>query len=406
MNKHLPKVFLGVVISSMAGIGISIAINQPKFDIIDISGKKENIGDVKIISQSNESIYTNHENILSKDGFEVKPYAKMRKEVLINEEIIQLDEEFFEECYDINTVFKNGDNIGFLSNEYIYESDKITLNYTLKTKDIKTNKEEKYMFTSPQKLNPNSNFEKINYLITKGNDIFLVELGVKDIEYGNNGEYISNGDSHISIYKVNLDTNELEKYNEVILKANEEDIVLSSDISFKYENKCYFTINKKDKSGKVDSYICYYDLDKNECSYIEEPINLLKENTDEYLKYDLYKYSLDNDILQIVSNDKNNNNTMEINQISIDLKNNKVLAKNNIYNVERLYKKTAVSSARSIDGKLYVILSNMEPTRKDKDKNNSIVVLDENTKKVLYMGQYKEDPASGTGHLILKDSEI
>ncbi|MGL5751778.1 MAG: hypothetical protein ACRCXT_14685 [Paraclostridium sp.] len=403
MNKHLPKVFLGVVISSMIVIGVSTVVNQPKFDIIDIAGKKENIGDVKIISQSSESIYTNHKNTLSKGGFKVEAYKNQIPYQMKNEDIFKLDEDFFSSYFHEDNIFKIGDTIGNLNSEVNY-GENVEIIYTLNTKDIKTQQENTYVFTSHEKLESESNLYNINYTVTKGDDIYLFELINKDIVYDNNGRLIENGDSKINVYKLNLEKQKLEKYNEIDTK-DKEGIEFSVSITFEYENKVYFTVNKEDEN-KTNSYIAYYDLNKNEFSYIEESLNLEFQQINNHEDYSLYTYSINDDILQIVSNENKNNDNMEIKQTSIDLKTNKVLVKNNTYRVERLYKNATINNSRSIDDKLYMIIGEIDPKKKDMDSRNSIVVVDENTKKLLYMGQYKEDPVSYTDYKILKDSEM
>lgn len=404
MNKNIPKVFLGVVISSMVIIGVSTSINQPKFDIIDISGKQEDIGDVKIISQSSESLYTSHKNTLSKDGFEVKAYAKPIESKMEVEDIINQDKDFFKPYYNENTVFKTDYVLGFLNSETDYKENNTYIRYMLKIKNLENKQEQMYNFESLEKIEADTNIEFNNYVLTKGKDIYIFELVNKGIEYDREGIFNKVESSKINVYKFNLENGDIEEYNSIDTNGK-EGIEFSNKVSFKYNNKVYFTINKKEET-KQNSYIGCYDLNTNKFSYIKEQISLENEEINNYETQQLYTYTIEDDILEIVSNDNKNNNTMEIKRTSIDLKNNKILLKDNSYAVERLYKQTAINNARSIDGKLYVIISNIEPKRKERDTKNSIIVLDENTKKVLYIGQYKEDPICYSDYKILKNSEI
>ncbi|EPZ56506.1 hypothetical protein H477_2752 [[Clostridium] sordellii ATCC 9714] len=74
MNKKLSISVLIITVASLIGIGIGIVFNEPSYDLVDVQGSKENLGDVLFLQRQNSDLYKSIQSIVSKDGFEVKKY--------------------------------------------------------------------------------------------------------------------------------------------------------------------------------------------------------------------------------------------------------------------------------------------------------------------------------------------
>ena len=412
MNKKLSITILGLAVFSFILVLLGVIINQPKHELVDIKGDRNEIGDVLFISQTQNGLYGNVQTITSKDKFTVKKNSKPIYNLSENTKVKDEHKEIFKNVHQDNQRYCSEENIGYIEDtgiNYTGTGD-ANLSFKIVNKNLKSGNVEEYDLNLPKSFDGESNFSYGLTVGIKNEDIYILSSVSEDVEYSAKGNITGSGDVAIDIYKFNLNKKEIDKVGEFVQKKKDSEIIISNNqICFEYEDKLYSTIetypNDKKKNGEV--YLIYYDMKKNKFEYMEGPI--INNKDIESIDTDTIQYSIENGKLYLLNKNDRDESYTNIIQYTIDLKNNKI-DKNKEYKVEKLNEMSHIESFRVINKKLYLCMGSYKPIRGeysgDDDLKNTIVVVDEKNGNTLYMGEYIEDKPEDSINFILKNSEI
>lgn len=412
MNKKLSITILGVAVFFFILVLLGVIINQPKHELVDIKGARNEIGDVLFISQTQNGLYGNVQTITSKDKFTVKKNSKSIYNLSENTKVKDEHKEMFKNVHQDNQRYCSEENIGYIEDtgiNYTGTGD-ANLSFKIVNKNLRSGNVEEYDLNLPKSFDGESNFSYGLTVGIKNEDIYILSSVSEDVEYSAKGNITGSGDVAIDIYKFNLNKKEIDKVGEFVQKKKDSEIIISNNqICFEYEDKLYSTIetypNDKKKNGEV--YLIYYDMKKNKFEYMEGPI--INNKDIESIDTDTIQYSIENGKLYLLNKNDNDESYTNIIQYTIDLKNNKI-DKNKEYKVEKLNEMSHIESFRVINKKLYLCMGSYKAIRGeysgDEDLKNTIVVVDEKNGNTLYMGEYIEEKPEDSTNFILKNNEI
>lgn len=412
MNKNLSITVLLITGISFILFGLGIALNQPKYELIDIKGDKSNIGDVSFISKMQNDLYSNTQTITSKDGFIVKKNSKSIIDLKEDSDLKYKHNDLFKNMYPENNIYQSEKNIGYLQEIGVNYADgsNSSISFKIVNKNLYSNQIEEYDLTLPDIFTGENDFSYGFTVGIKDEDIYILSSVSEDMEYSNNGHVKSSGDVSIYVYKFNLNDKKLEKTGEFIQKKKENELTINNNqICFESDGKLYTTIESypKDNKSNGEGYLIYYDMGKNKFEYMKESI--INNNEIENLETGTTQYSIEDGKLYLINKDDSDENYTKINQSIIDLKNNK-LVENKTYKIEKLNEISQIESFRVIDNKLYLCMQSYKATRDSYAFNdafkNSIIVVDESNGDILYMGEYVENKPQNATNFILKNNEI
>lgn len=96
---------------------------------------------------------------------------------------------------------------------------------------------------------------------------------------------------------------------------------------------------------------------------------------------------------------------------TIDLKNEKIINSNKEYKIEKINNYVDVEDLRVIDNKVCLLLNsykyaNIYKDIEERDIAKHILILDENSQDILYMGKYSDGDINYDVRYILKDDEL
>lgn len=406
MRKNLSKITLGVVLYSLIIIGIIIVANDSGVKIKDIQGNKNEMGDVTIISQDRTGLYNTKETLTSKDESKVKKIAKQLPTMSKYSKNVADNRNLFSSAYDSNLIYEDEESIGYIdsiSSNY-YSNEGAKFNTKITDKNLKTNKITEFDI---EIINSSEEYENANErcLVTKYKNEIYLSMGItNDINYDRNGKITGNGNSSIYIYKIDLENKRAQLFDEIKIKEN---VHISNGLSFVNNNKIYFMAQTYKDSG--EQYLTYYDLEDNKFNYIKDPININKK----FESYNAYKdYSIDDNKLNIIyKDDMSDKKYTTIHQYSIDLEKEKVIENDKIYKFDKINDQSRLGKFRLLDNKLYIVLNAFKEEQNNtgasiKENSYNIIVLDEKTKKVLYIGQYQQGGESYISDYIVKNEEL
>ncbi|MEG2787529.1 MAG: hypothetical protein RR942_06865 [Romboutsia sp.] len=411
MNRKLSISVLGITIASLVVLGVCTIVNQPKYKVIDIKGDKSELGEVSFITQSYEGLYSNTQTTTSKDGFEVNKYSNEIKQPNQYYDLINGNKDIFKYGYTENLVYGDSNNVGYLEElgvNYI-NSEKATLDFRIVNKNIKTKKINEYNLTLPDTFDSDTNFEHGFIIGIKDEDVYILCSGSTDLEHSKNGQIKDNKGIFMNVYKFNLNTKQLKKQSSMEKNSsNNELIIINNQISFENNGKLYTIVEsypkQDEKSGKI--YLVYYDINRNKFDYIKEPLitNIESESCQNI------KYNIEDDKLYLMTQHDIDWKNTNINQYVVDLNSNKVIDVNKNYNVEKLNKSARIENFRVIDEKIYICMDNYnihdEQSNNSNKHKNTIIVIDEKSNRVIYMGEYINYKAQRANNIILKNNEI
>lgn len=412
MDKKLSITILGLAVFSFILVLLGVIINQPKHELVDIKGDRNEIGDVLFISQTQNGLYGNVQTITSKDKFTVKKNSKSIYNLSENTKVKDEHKEMFKNVHQDNQRYCSEENIGYIEDRginYTGTGD-ANLSFKIVNKNLRSGNVEEYDLNLPKSFDGESNFSYGLTVGIKNEDIYILSSVSEDVEYSAKGNITGSGDVAIDIYKFNLNKKEIDKVGEFVQKKKDSEIIISNNqICFEYEDKLYSTIetypNDKKKNGEV--YLIYYDMEKNKFEYMEGPI--INNKDIESIDTDTIQYSIENGKLYLLNKNDKDESYTNIIQYTIDLKNNKI-DKNKEYKVEKLNEMSHIESFRVINKKLYLCMGSYKEIRGeysgDEDLKNTIVVVDEKNGNTLYMGEYIEEKPEDSTNFILKNNEI
>lgn len=405
MKKNLSKITLGVVLSSLIIVGIIIVANDNDVKIKDIQGSKNEMGDVTIISQERTGLYNTKETLISKDEFKVKKIAKELPGTSKYSKNVVENRNLFSSIYDSNLIYEDEESVGYL--DYIssnYSNEGAKFNTKITDKNLKTNKITEFDIEILNSYEKYNNANEICLATKYKNEIYLTIGITNGINYDKNGKIVDNGNSSIYIYKIDLENQKAQLFDEIKIKDN---IGISNELSFVNNNKIYFMAQTY--KGLGEQYLIYYDLENNKFDYIKEPININEKFESEHADKD---YSIDDNKLNIIyKDDISDKKSTGIHQYSIDLEKEKVIENDKIYKFDKINEQSDLGKFRLLDNKLYIVLNSYKEEKNNTDtykEENSynVIVLDERTKKVLYIGQYQQGKESYTNNYIVKSEEL
>jgi hypothetical protein len=415
MNKKLSISVLIITLASLICIGVGIVINEPSYDLVDVQGSKENLGDVLFLQRQNSDLYKSIQSIVSKDGFEVKKYKnneKFRSEY--NQLIISNPDLFNGSSPYGNGIYKSNENIGYVESfsETYNENGEFIQEFTIHNKDIKTGEINDWHFTLPEKIESDGNIEHAFGVGIKNDKVYILNSLVDGMDYNRKGEVTSIGDSSLNLYTFNLSTQEVKKNN--TYKSFEKEgykAILNLTTGFNKDNKIYTLVeqvNLKDKR-KVDYYLVYYDIDNNKFKTIKEPV--IKDSASPLLGGNITIGSdVEGDILYLLQHNKGEEENINIELSKIDLKNDKIDYVDKDYKTGNIDDNYDVTDFRVLNNKIYMCINSWKESNEKYSKNqkmkNSIVVLDEKTGQILYRGEYINDSLAYPINHILKKGEL
>lgn len=407
MNKKISIITLGLTVLFMLFIFVDMIISNQKDNIKDIKGNREALENINILYQEREGVYNTKEVKISDDNIEIKRNAKTWPRIEeLNKTIIN-NRDIFERGYYIRSAYYDENDIGYIYNTGQYYDDEGNdhFEFQIVNKNLKSKKIDKFNKKISFEGSKDRNYSNITSIATKYNDEIYLGVSYKEEvskkSSKNSNEYLKENNLIFNIYKLDLDKKELEKINEFKMTSKNE---LNQGNFFINDNKIYFRLDE-DLNTETKVNLVYYDLKAKKFNKLETDL-LLKSTED----IDSEQYSIDNDKLNIVTNKGNKNKT--IFYIStIDLKTGKVINNNKEYKIDRINKNSYVIKSRVIDGKIVIILNankteNAGVPIKDREISDNIIILDEKSKDILYMGQYRTDQRNYDNIHILKDNEL
>ena len=413
MNKKLSISVLIITLASLIGIGVGVIINEPSYDLVDIQGSKENLGNVVFLQSQKTDLYKSIQSIVSKDGFKVNKYKNNEKFRGEYNKIIISNPDLFKNSYpEGNTIYKSNENVGYVesfSTTY-NENGEFVQEFTIHNKDLKTGEINEWYFTLPEKIKEDKNIEHKFVVGIKNDKVYILNSIVDGIDYNHKGELTSIGDSSLNLYTFNLNNQEVKKNN--TYKAFEKEgykAILNLTEGFNKNNKIYTLVeqaNLKDKS-KVDYYLVYYDINNNKFNTIKEPV--IKDSSTSLLGGNItISADVEGDILYLLQHNKGEEENINIKLSKIDLKNDKIDYVDKDYKTGNVDGNYDVVAFRILNNKIYMCINSWKDSNgkysKDERMKNDIVVLDEKTGQILYKGEYINDSLDyPINHILTKD---
>lgn len=411
MRKKISVSVLVIVIASLMVIGVGGSLNNPKKDLIDIKGEKENLGDVLFLQQSRVDLYKNIQTFVSKDGFKTEEYKNIKNFKSKLSKTINSNKDLFKNNLpDKNSVYTSNNNIGFLEEHRMdYGKNGEVLNdFIIHNKNLKTNEITNYVFSMPDEFKSESNFHQWFTVDIKEDYVYILYSAADNVEYDRGGNVKNIGNSYLNLYTFNLNTQEVKKKDSYqISNKNEEKIIVDGSIGFKDNDRLYTFIKKVDLNNEEKSnyYLVYYDINSNKFNTINKPV--IEDYNESYLSENI-TYDVEGDFLYLLQNTVENGEGTVLKLSTINLKTNEVIDIDKKYRVDSIYDNFNIKNFRIIDNKMYMCINSWKDNDRNDGKNDivkdSIFVIDEKNGQVLYQGEYLENiPGYKTELIITKD---
>lgn len=420
MNKNLSKAVLVLAVGVMIATGIYTAIiNKDDSKIVDISGNRNELEDINVVYQEREGFYKTKEVSISKDGLDVDEYAKELLGGFPMSNHTRKHRDVLVDARWEDSTYEDDKSIGVVNIEahYDYEvpSDEgLQLVAYIKDKNLKNNKIKSYEIPLDIYFNSNSNYSHQIIPIKSNNELYLV-IGIdknKENMDKENEEIYASKESIVSIYKLNLNDESSKHILTQNISNKDEVSAISNDVSFSYKNNSYMMIEryKKIEDNKFEKRVelLSYNIEDSKFKSIDLPIY----NDDTYGSYDYY---LEDNKFIFIGENYENKDSVDIYKTIINLDTNEILSNNEKYSIkiEDTNYDYSVGQVRILNDKIYlmaVAYENKEDTRSTgysptSINKNYVYVLDEKTKKTLYVGKVYE----GNGNInasIVKEEEI
>lgn len=389
MNKKASKIVLfttmGLMIMSTIALGLNIKEND---GLEDISGSKENLDNINIVYQKKVGAYRTKEVKLSKDDTKANEFEKAKVIYLPFTNHYKEQRNFYSDSYSrSNYNYEYEDTIGFLNTDRIYGDEILTLEFKVKEKNLKTNKENEYKLEISEK-NPNGKYSAWSGIpINYNGDLYALVIWTDgDVE----SVYSANKEAWTNIYKLDLENEKVELIDSKEFKTKDEYIQLGYPL-FTHNNKYYIA---------KDTFETGYGQTNVTRSFITYDVKTRKFDSIDMTKEIVagQNYSIDNIEGNVVNistfNERYSKRTLSVS--TLNLENDKFVKENEIYNIEVPEEgyDYSLRDIRSLDGKLYAVISGYEKPDleegRDQYSKNYIYVIDESTKEVLYIGLIKE----------------
>lgn len=406
MNKKISIITLGLTVISMLFIFVAMIISNPKDNIKDIEGNRKVLENINILYQEKEGIYNTKEVKVSDDNIEIKRNAKTWPVFENLNETIKNNRDIFKGFY-IRDIYYDENDIGYINyigQDYDDEgNDRFELE--ILNKDLKTKKIKKFSRKISIKGSENrENVEISNITAKYNNEIYLGVLYREEVTNKlnkNSNEYSKENNQTIYIYKLDLDNQELEIIDKFKVPSK---TLVNGNAHFINDDKMYFTL-MEDLNTESKINLIYYDLKEKKFNQLET--DLILKNTEDS---DSQIYSVDDDKLNILIKKDNKNKTVFYIS-TLDLKTGKIINKSKEYKIDKINNNSYVTKFRVIDDKIIIILNSSKTEEsgvplKERERLDNIIVLDEKSKNILYMGQCREDKRNYTQIHILKDDEL
>ncbi|MBS6023939.1 MAG: hypothetical protein KIB00_07625 [Paeniclostridium sordellii] len=411
MRKKISVSVLVIVIASLMVIGVGGSLNNPKKDLIDIKGEKENLGDVLFLQQSRVDLYKNIQTFVSKDGFKTEEYKNIKNFKSKLSKTINSNKDLFKNNLpDKNSVYTSNNNIGFLEEHRMDygKNGEVLHDFIIHNKNLKTNEITNYVFSIPDEFKSESNFHQWFTVDIKEDYVYILYSAADNVEYDRGGNVKNIGNSYLNLYTFNLNTQEVKKKDSYqISNKNEEKIIVDGSIGFKDNDRLYTFIKKVDLNNEEKSnyYLVYYDINSNKFNTINKPV--IEDYNESYLSENI-TYDVEGDFLYLLQNTVENGEGTVLKLSTINLKTNEVIDIDKKYRVDSIYDNFNIKNFRIINNKMYVCINSWKDNDRNDGKNDivkdSIFVIDEKNGQVLYQGEYLENiPGYKTELIITKD---
>lgn len=406
MNKKASKIVLfttiGLMIMSTIALGLNIKEDN---GLEDISGNKESLDNVNIVYQKKVGAYRTKEVKLSKDNTKVNEFEKAADIHLPFTKFYKEQRDFYSDSLSrAKYNYEYEDIIGFINTDRIYGDGILTLEFKVKEKNLKTNKENEYKLKITEE-NPDGKYSAWQGMPIRYNGELYASVIWSDENV--DSVYSANKETWINIYKLDIENEKVELIDSKKFKTENELVQLGYP-SFTHNNKYYiakdiFTTTVTEETKVTRSFITY-DLETKKFDSIDMTEDMAASQN----------YSVDNiegNIANIYTfNERYNTRTLSVS--TLNLENDKFIKENEIYNIEVPEEgyDYNLRDIRSVDGKLYAVINGYEKADlyegRDQYNKNYIYVIDEKSKEVLYIGLIKEKLNADINVDIVLDEEL
>jgi hypothetical protein len=396
----------------MLATSICIGLNNKEnYEVTDINGNRETLGNVNIVYQQDKGYYKTTEVIISKDKTKVDNYAKGATIGLPLNNFYKQNRDLINYSKGEYSTYKDDISIGYANVESHYNmNNEQQLIVSLKDKNLETNKIKSYEIPLGDKFNQGSNLDYRGIPLKYNGELYIIVGLNKDgnFPFGEEANVYASKECLVNIYKLNLKNEKSELVASRII-GKKDDLASIGNEFFTYKNEFYFTkesyekISEKEYKKKYE--LISYDLKTKKFNSTNIPTESSSENDD------ITKTYIEGDKVSFLSyNNKSSELSMKIS--SMDLKSKKFIAKNENYILKLSKEKFDhnIQQIRDIDNKLYIIIEAYENSEKVKTReplNKAyIYVIDKTTKKNLYTGIVKDESTSYIHTSIVTNDEL
>lgn len=424
MSKRISKVVLGFVTIAMILTSVTLGFaNKDKSELIDIYGKREELGDLSIVYQEKQGYYKTKQVNITKDGLEVDEFAKAIQQgadisnfSIENRDLLQYIHTYY------NKLYSDDKSLGYVEIIRDYggvghKDGKIQFTTYVREKNLDSNKIKDYEIPLDFYEKDDNNSQEVVVPIKYNGELFIV------IGYDSNPDYREGGnvvdetsedsvygakDSRISVFKLNT-KNETSEH--IFTKSiGEDDELMSKSYrgSFCYKDTVYilnnaYKLNREKKYDKTTSFLTY-NIATKKFEEIELDLNI-KDN------HNIYESSIDGNMLTLISGGEYNDGKLEFNLSKIDLETNKMVENNEKYEIviddNNESFSFGLNDFREVDDKMYLTIGAYEVTEKRESINKRyVVVLDKESKETLYIGKLHEKVNGNIHPRILTKDEL
>jgi len=383
-------------------IGISILIvllciflginNKSEIKVTEIKGDRSALGNATIISETIENIYQVKEVSISKSGINKNNFA-FSKPVRFSEEGDIVKNPAIINSYNTNEIYKTKTSIGSLTTSLYYNdssNDESELVVNINEENIESKKVKSYMINLGVFFDDSlSNASITSVPIVYEDDLYaVVRIDIDDLSKNNQFD----GSADISrIYVCKLDLKN--ESGEIILVKDINDdsyYSLVHHVAFSKDYTAYFVNEKYDRDKNNNNIIVFELLSFNLKNKTFNTIEIGKNINDTKLLYINKAYLIGNKAYLI--NEYTYDNKFKINEIEVDLEENKVTNKENTYllDIGKISNNTSYSlqNIRCIANKLFISVelqeSEYSSAKGSYIPSNYVFVVDRQSKETLY----------------------
>lgn len=408
MDKKLSKLFLIISCASMILIIVSLSfLINDKIYIEDISGDRDALGDMNIVYQNRRGMYDTDSTIISKNGEKTNKYVKegvtnfpISNKNIDNRDLLQFSSDKSNICETDEEIM-----VVSLFNTYShYNGSEMAVNIDIKNK--KSSKIKKYEILIDDNINVNGDSIYKALPIRKDDNVYLAVISsvynqdTLELSKELDNESSIYKQTYLSLYKINLSS---QKSKCIITKSYDpKDMYINGDIGLVKDNIAYFVAKIKDEeSNKMNTSLFAFNV-------ITKDVKIINLQVD---NQDITNYYINNDEVLLYCENTSIINK-KIKTLVVNLKNEKVVAKNEIeIKVNDNYNRYILDIRRD-NKKIYIIMGDsryddyIDYSYETKDTYYYVYVINEDNNETLYSGKIKQKITYNMVFGILKDNEL